>query len=507
MLQQKNMSTLQKTYSPPSTRQISEPTLQLITKGQKIWILHALYCLIAIIIFKIATSDVSFLTMISTFLIAAATLFPSYLWCSDQAKGLPLFPLLAFSYLPTHALPLIANDPKIIKYSEIQHFNAALFTATFLLCATIIWIKFVQKEFLMPRNLKIFKPDKLENFLIISLAFCIIFYIGTYTGIWARNLPNEIVSASNVGIPGLTSLGIVILGYQMGAKKMTWVGQKIFIFLMFLLIYVSAVSIYLNIPGIFIVLACIGWTLGAGKAPWRILIIVCLMIAFFNLGKGETRKLYWHPGAALHLEEYPALYNDWFSNSLKKLQSPTVLFDPTQEGTVTNRSGNLELLLRVMKQTGTKYPYLNGKTYQIIPELIVPRFINSHKIRGAEGNHILSVHYKLKTYKQTFSTSIGWGILQESYANFGWFGCIGLGTLIGLLYGWVSRWSMNAPTISYRFLVATIFVVLGIKTEITAGTFISIISSNLILLLIIRRFLMQTYKHDFLPRYYKANVQ
>ena len=73
-----------------------------------------------------------------------------------------------------------------------------------------------------------------------------------------------------------------------------------------------------------------------------------------------------------------------------------------------------------------------------------------------------------------------------------WLGCLGLGVFLGNLYGWVTRWSMNASTLSFRFLVALIFMMLAFRSEITMGIFVSVIFQSLVIVSAIRMLFMKT---------------
>src|SRR5262249_15257413 len=62
-------------------------------------------------------------------------------------------------------------------------------------------------------------------------------------------------------------------------------------------------------------------------------------------------------------------------------------------------------------------------------------------------------------------TAIGWGLIAEAYANFGYLGVIGVGLAFGLLSGVFERWSNGAQIISLPTLSAIVAMMQLINLE------------------------------------------
>lgn len=468
----------EKFYSPFLLQQKKKKLLRVF------WLMTA-----ALIVWVLQNENVAFMSKVSAILIIITALLPSYLWCTGYVKGLPIFPFLSVSYIFSHALSLATQDQKVQLYSVNEHFNMSLNVSLFLLTATICWCMLSRKTKKLKKvDLWSFEEEKIYPFFTGIITLCIIYHLCSTAGYLWLFLPNSAVSLIRVTIPALASFGIIVLGYRLGEQKLTRQQRNLFIGLLSLLILVSGASIYLNIPGVYLLLACMGYLFSSKKLPWRTLLIAFFVVSFLYIGKGETRSAYWESGP-IQPTQYATLYSDWVSNSMSAVTQPSEAQGKSED--LGSRASVSEMLLKVMKESGSERAYLNGQTYEIIPQLLVPRFLNSNKIRGAEANHILSVHYGIKTYAETFVTAIGWGILQEAYANFGWSGTVALGIFIGTLYGYITYWSANSPPTSFRFLVATIFLILAIRTEITMGTFITVSVQSLFLLYMIRSFFMK----------------
>ncbi|MEH1863706.1 MAG: hypothetical protein V7K69_01505 [Nostoc sp.] len=462
------------------------------SKHQKRWFLRAFWIALMLVTLKIITPDAPFLSKISALLIAGMALLPAYLWCADRAKGLPIFPIMTLTYLGTHAFPLVSKNPNILKYPESLRFDAALAVVIFMVVGTITWLAFVRREPQGISKIKVFKPNQITPFFLQIIVFSITFDFLQNTGyIWSI-IPSSIYTILKTALPSLTNLGLMILGYQLGAKRLIIRDSRLFILLAIILVFQSGVGLYLNVAGVYVVLTSLGWMLGSKKLPWRLLLITFIMISFLNLGKGETRANYWNQGS-IQPSQYTTLYITWINNSWQQINTSkdSIGKHKSKPESLDDRSSIIHMLMKAISETGTIREYMQGKTYVIIPQLVTPRIFNSNKIRGSEATNILSIYYGLQTYKDTLSTEISWGLLQEAYANFGRVGCAGLGIFLGSLYGWITRLTMNVPITSYRFLVSLILLMLSLKTELTLGSFLSVLSQSTMLLLVIRSLLMK----------------
>jgi hypothetical protein len=158
---------------------------------------------------------------------------------------------------------------------------------------------------------------------------------------------------------------------------------------------------------------------------------------------------------------------------------------------LSERVGLMHLLLKVLDESPQPVPYLNGESYLIIPELLVPRLLAPGKIAAHEGTTLLNVHYGLQTREDTLTTTIGWGMLNEAAANFGAAGTIGLFLFFGSLYGWVTRFALGAPILSLRMLIAVTFMVFAVQTEFTAGVYFSALFQSLVSLVALSLWFMK----------------
>lgn len=148
------------------------------------------------------------------------------------------------------------------------------------------------------------------------------------------------------------------------------------------------------------------------------------------------------------------------------------------------------------EKTAQDLPYLNGSTYATIPNLLVPRFLNAKKIASQEGSYILSIHYGLQTRADTLTTTIGWGLLNEAYANFGYLGCALLAVVLGSFYGQATRWSMHTPLLAARSLFSVVLLSFAFQTEFIAGVYFASLMQATGVLVVITIFFMENKRNQ-----------
>ena len=117
-------------------------------------------------------------------------------------------------------------------------------------------------------------------------------------------------------------------------------------------------------------------------------------------------------------------------------------------------------------------PFLNGATYEPIPRLLLPRFLDDQKGISHAGNVMLTVNYGLQTLEQTASTSIHWGLVPEAYANFGYVGVAALAIVLGAFYAFVGNMTEGVPLTSLRFVLGILIMGAATRAD-TMGVFVT----------------------------------
>lgn len=444
-------------------------------------------------LFWVKTS--SLLSNFGAIFITSAALLPSYLWCSGRAQGLPIFPFFALTFIWSYALPLVNDYHKIIIYSPANHFFAGQTVAGLLILGTFVWFQFVKRTPQTPKFYRVL-GSQLGNKFFLTVLFLSVFFNISNSGGWLLFLNGGLFSILTGVIIALTGLSVFVLAYRFGSFELPQSQGRLFVLLLAAYMITNILTLLLVSSTSVFLVAVVAFIIGRKKIPVLPIIIVLVCLSLLHYGKGEMRSKYWFSGQTNYVQpwEYPARYAEWIGYSIDIFNRQDNLPDSKQSESFIERSSMVHMLMLAQQRSPETKPFLYGKTYEIIPELLIPRFLNTNKIRSHEGTHILSVHYGLQKYKDTLTTTISWGLVAESYANFGLLGCAGLGVVLGTIYGMVTRWSINAPIISAQSLLAVLMMTFALQTEWTVGVYVVALAQSFAVLAVIVIFFMKTYR-------------
>lgn len=439
----------------------------------------------SLLIFTVVINESSKIeSILGAALIGIAVLVPVYLWCSGRVPGMPIFPIFAMPHLWTYALPLITNHPSAIIYSPEQHLFAGLTIASFLGLGTAVWYKVSAIPIAPPVSCWALQSTKSDSFFLNSLIAYSLMVMGLvggwfdFMGAWMA-VPRSVAFA-------LGNLSVFVLAYRFGKKELPAGLTRSFLILLCLLIISNAASLLLVGSISILFLAALGFVLGSRKVPWLPLLLGLAFMAALHYGKATMRQMYMYGDEYRRVQpwEYVGWFGEWVHHSLGAVLSQDSSSGSPQQSLLA-RAGLSHILLMVQQLSPHHVPYLAGATYAVIPRLLVPRFINPDREGTHEGTSLLNIHYGKQTREDTHQTTIGWGLLNEAYANFGFFGSILLGILLGGFYGGIARWSSNSPILSARSLFSVLVLSFAYQTEFSAGIYVTaLLHSTLPLILV-----------------------
>ncbi|MBD2017973.1 hypothetical protein H6F96_28930 [Microcoleus sp. FACHB-53] len=436
----------------------------------------------------------SILSIAGAILIGIASLYPFYLWCSGKALGMPVYPLFALTFLWTHALPLVTKHPVIITYSPENHLFASITVTIFLGLGTFTWFQFVKSPPPYPKAYRALREKKGESFFLFILVIGVFFNMYSLGG-WFI-LSGGAFTLIRGAVLGLSILSVFVLSYRLGTRELSRNQAIYFLVALFLLIISSGAGLILRENIVIFSVSTIAFVLGRNQIPIITILIVFVCLSLLHSGKDGMRAKYWFGNQSRLLQpwEYPAWYSEWVGYSFDNFRQDKTQPKTEEKTSSLERSSVIHMLLIAQGKTPSDLPYLYGKTYSILPQLILPRFLNSNKIRSHEGTHILSIYYGLQTEEGTLTTTIGWGLIAEAYANFGLLGCGGVGIILGAALGQATRWSLNTPVLSARSLFNILLVSFASQTEWTAGVYVAALFQSSVTLVGINFVFMKVYR-------------
>jgi hypothetical protein len=202
------------------------------------------------------------------------------------------------------------------------------------------------------------------------------------------------------------------------------------------------------------------------------------MLTVLQAGKTDIRLTYWGPGSPLHeghaISQIPEMLFAWVGAGVSALTSDTA----ESRSDVLERASLLRMVLLVQRDTPDLIPYLDGETYATLPSMIIPRFLDPGKTITQAASSLLSVRYGVLSAQGATTTAIGWGLVAEAYANFGYFGVIAIGSALGALCGALMRISIGASATSVRMLITIAATVVLLNAEATLADLLTTLAQS-----------------------------
>jgi len=407
--------------------------------------------------------------------VAIASIYPLYFWLLGWSHGLPIWPVFVASNGILAALPMIQDSENLTAYTPGEIIIGGFTFVGFFALGTVVWLSLTGRQRKPPEVVLMISREHSERYLFVFVILGLLFYLNQLA--WIIPFPGNTMQIAR-GITGaLSTLGIFVLAFYDGQGMLKRSQSIALAVLASLTALAGAAGLIMATAIVPVAMLLMGYALGSGKLPWKSLVVVLLVAAILHPGKFAMRDLYWGPDRpTFRLTMLPQFYADWFGYGIDQVATMTgvsqKLAQEEVKSSLFERSGVLHMLLLVQRKSPDEVPFLNGLTYEPIPRLLIPRFIDSDKGISHAGNVLLTVNYGVQTLEQTQTTSIGWGLVPEAYANFGYVGVAALAVALAMFYSWMTNISVGAPMTSLRFVLGLLIMAAATKAD-TMGVFIT----------------------------------
>lgn len=434
-------------------------------------------------------------------LLSAGAVIALGVWRTSGA-GLPMLPMMAVQHLVAYGLPILVRHPVVQAYPAEIATEAGMELLLFLTAMSGGWyaaMHMAREGRPVAHALNLVITEGMDG--LRRLGFQMIGAATVYQVLFSLGLLDPLLSL----LPGgsfpiifalasvITSCGLFFSSMLLASGNLTRGQALAFWCLLAINALILASGFLLSSVAIVLFSVAIGLFWGSGRIPWRFLVIVSAALAFLNLGKFEMRGLYWtnEEGEAVPassgLVTMPERYAQWVEaswsiltdtvESTDKLWQANARQSPKKSGqSLLLRINNLQNILYVidMTESGRVEP-LGGKTYSIIPALLIPRILWPDKPRTHEGQVMLNVHFARQALESTFVTYVAWGLLAEAYGNFGsYIGSLIVGLTLGCLFGLLERKTSNKPLLSLEgFIVFIVYASVSGSFEMVASVLVT----------------------------------
>ena len=424
-------------------------------------------------------------SVIGAMLIILAAMLPTYLWAVGKVQGLPLFPVCALTCTWTFAMPLVSEHPIILLFPGWNQLVAALTVTGFLLCGTLAWCWVARRPVRPPAVCWMMNETATEPLFLIALALCLIWTVVSTAG-WIT-LTSGVDSLSRAVLTAVEALSCFVLGYRQGSRKLHGTAAIIFIGLLTALLLSNLPSLLLIVTMSLLAVTMLAYAVASKRLPWRVGLAALCVFSYLHFGKAAMREKHWidDERPAVSPQEFPAFFAEWVQTSFNAIRSRDTDPDDREES-LLERASLMHWLLYIEATTPGNVPYLAGETYAVIPHLFIPRILDpGEKPRSHEATYLIAIHYGIQTREDTEITTIAFGLLNEAFANFGFWGVGALGVVLGSFYGAVAHWARRMPILSLRSLFAMLVASYSFQAEYTSTFYAAALFQSTVVLLLI----------------------
>lgn len=397
--------------------------------------------------------------------IALPAMVPPLLWLRSGSRGMPALPIICGILFTYYAIPIVRHE--ILSYTSDEIFQAAATVGGFIIAATLTSWPFYLR---IPRRRADYGRIFVSNHRLLQLVYAgigggIAYYVALgsgsldWLGGWNGLIRTMVLT--------LTSIACYLLGYARASRSLIGAEWLAALGSLLLLDIVSWASLFLVGGLIYSAAALLGYIITARRVPWFALGVTFAAVTVLQAGKYEIRYKYWSSENVRieqqSITEIPEILIDWVTIGLDKLWSSR----DQNSIDILERASLLHMVLLVERETPDFIPYLEGETYELLPSMALPRFVDEDKVVSQAGLHLLSIRYGLQTPESIQSTTIGWGLVAEGYANFGLWGVLGVGAIFGMICGWLTRFSTGASANSLPMFItiAATLVLMDVEAD------------------------------------------
>jgi hypothetical protein len=395
-----------------------------------------------------------------------------WLQCNDQAY--PLFEVMQLTMVPFYAVPLITEHEAVLLYPESVLIRASSLVLVFQIFCLFGGLSadrraddpgkraWWQDEFVSDKNLKFTSYT-----LMLTTVWLM---VSSFTQL----VPTELVGTLRAVFFGIGIISGFILARMWGLGQLPQFQKINFVVNILLQMLLAGLSLLLINSLITLLLVLVGYFSTARRIPFVVLAITLPFFAILHNGKHKMREIYWSGYAqAMTVSKVPAYYQEWFEYGWNSTWNPSKEDDKANHSSLVQRASLLQIVCYVVDTVPDRSPYFDGETYALIPPQIFPRFVWPNKPSPNDSVKIMSVRLGMLTEEQAESTSIGYGLIAEAYANFGYYGDVVLALILGWLLRTVARATAACSTLSAGGIFRILCLAWCLNAETTLAVWLS----------------------------------
>jgi MFS family permease len=398
-------------------------------------------------------------------------ILPSIIWARHPSQQFPTFEMYLATFSTTYAIPLLSGQTQLRSYTVDDITSAAWGVLLFQLVACAAF--FATKGY--PKRTKLWREEVLSlqygRFLGYAFGVNSIYVV---VSIYYNAIPDGLVGPMRAIFFGIGIICTFIQSLRWGQGTLPRIEKVYFLVNAIFQVLVLTSTLFL-VNGLSIVLLGLaGYISGARRIPVILCLVIAAIFGVLHSGKSEIRAHHWMPESMrlTHgFSDIPSLYLEWFDYGLHpKLGDDD---NVTEKASLLERTSLFHMMCLVVSNTPDRKPFLDGITYEDIPGQFVPRLFWPDKPQAHVSTTRLGIYYGLQDADTASKTTIGFGVLTEAYANFGFFGIGLVAGIIGFALRKIRIWSAYSPLLSYPGIFTVLLMSWCFATELTMSIWLS----------------------------------
>ncbi len=445
-------------------------------RGRKLFLtaLALLAVTLAYLAYKAQVSDILHLYL--GLIMFTLSVVPSLLWARGGGSRFPVFETILVLTANAYAIPVLNGQEQLAHYSPEVVTRACLTVILYQLSAIITYVTVKG----LPGRSRFWRESlitsQVEKFIVYGLVTSTVY-------IWMENftswIPGDAASILRAVFYGVGILCTFVSTQRWGRGELNQTEKTVLlctlipqlIFMSVGLILIGAISL--------LGIALLGYLSGGKRIPWLAMALAFTIIAVLHTGKTQMRMKYWdQQQPSPTMAQLPAYFAEWVEYGLAPTSGGKTVSQKMLE-----RTSLMHILCLIVDYTPARQDYLYGKTYGYVLPQLVPRLFWPDKPRSHIATYELSMYYGLQGEEDTSTTTIAFGLLTEAYANFGMFGAL----LLGIFWGyWLKKlqiWSTFSPMFSFAGLLMVLLTAWAFSAELTMAAWVSSLEQAVVVVL------------------------
>ncbi|MDI1335060.1 MAG: hypothetical protein PSU94_02655 [Lacunisphaera sp.] len=445
-------------------------------RGRRLF-LTAAVILAATLAYLAYTANVSDVTHLYLGLVMfALSAVPSLLWARGGGSRFPVFETILILTANAYAMPVLNEREQLSAYSADVITRASLAVILYQLSAIITYlaVKGVPGRARFWRESLI--TSQIEKLMVYGM-------LASTTYIWMENfttwLPSDLISILRAVFYGVGILCTFVSTQRWGRGELSQADKAVLICTLVPQLIFMSVSLILIGAISLIGIGLLGYLSGGKRIPWLVLGGTFAIIAVLHTGKTQMRTKYWDghlPSPTV--TELPAYFAEWFEYGLVPTSGGKTVSQKMLE-----RTSLMHILCLIVDYTPARQDYLYGKTYTYVLPQLIPRLFWPDKPRSHIATYELGIYYGLQDEEATNTTTIAFGLLTEAYANFGLIGAVMLGIFWGFWLKKLQIWSTFSPMFSFAGLLMVLLTAWSFNAELTMAAWVSSLEQAVVVVL------------------------